>query len=60
MSGRNASPFWPLTGLCVAVHPQTRAAKRTIVQNGKYLGEACGDMKPGEAMTADGTKTTVQ
>jgi len=30
------------------------------LQNGKYLGGDCGDLKPGEAMAADGTKVLVQ
>lgn len=33
---------------------------RVINQTGRYLGEACGDLKHGEAMTADGTKLMVQ
>jgi hypothetical protein len=33
---------------------------RTIVQNGKYLGESCGELKAGEAKTADGLTVTVQ
>jgi Protein of unknown function (DUF3617) len=33
---------------------------RTIVQQGKYIGEACGDLKAGEAMAPDGTKVMVQ
>lgn len=33
---------------------------RTILQEGKYLGESCGDLNAGEAKTADGAKVTVQ
>ncbi len=39
---------------------QSQSVKRTITQNGRYLGEACGDLQPGEAMGADGAKTPVQ
>lgn len=39
---------------------QTIVVRRRITQNGKYLGESCGDLKPGEAMAADGTKVLVQ
>ena len=34
--------------------------RRTIVQNGKYLGESCGELKAGEAKTADGVTVLVQ
>ena len=33
---------------------------RVIEQQGKYLGESCGDLKAGEAMGTDGTKLMVQ
>jgi hypothetical protein len=33
---------------------------RTILQEGKYLGESCGDLQAGEAKTASGTTVTVQ
>lgn len=33
---------------------------RTILQEGKYLGESCGDLKAGEAKTVDGRTVTVQ
>lgn len=33
---------------------------RVIEQQGKYLGELCGDLKAGEAMGTDGTKLMVQ
>ena len=36
------------------------SVKRTIVQDGKYLGESCGDLKAGKAMGADGKKIMVQ
>jgi hypothetical protein len=39
---------------------QTVPIKRTISQIGTYAGEACGDLKPGEAAGADGTKVMVQ
>jgi hypothetical protein len=39
---------------------QSITVKRTITQNGKYLGESCGDLQPGEAMSQDGTKVMVQ
>jgi len=39
---------------------QTITVKRTITQNGKYLGESCGDLEPGEAKSPDGTKVMVQ
>ena len=34
--------------------------RRTIVQEGKYLGESCGDLQAGEAKTSDGRTVTVQ
>jgi hypothetical protein len=39
---------------------QSVSVKRTITQDGKYLGESCGDLKAGEAMGADGHKIMVQ
>lgn len=39
---------------------QSVSVKRTITQDGKYLGEACGDLKAGEAMGSDGHKIVVQ
>lgn len=33
---------------------------RIILQEGKYLGESCGDLQAGEATTADGGTVTVQ
>lgn len=34
--------------------------QRKIRQEGKYLGESCGELKAGEAKTADGQLVTVQ
>jgi hypothetical protein len=39
---------------------QSRPVKRTITQTGSYLGADCGELQPGEAVTADGTKMLVQ
>lgn len=39
---------------------QTTVIRRTITQLGKFLGESCGDLKPGEAMGTDGTRMVVQ
>jgi hypothetical protein len=39
---------------------QTVSIKRVIEQQGKYLGESCGDLKAGEAMGTDGNKILVQ
>lgn len=39
---------------------QSVVVKRTITQLGTYLGDACGDLKPGEAQSADGTRILVQ
>lgn len=39
---------------------QSVVVTRTITQDGKFLSESCGDLKPGEAMTADGAKVLVQ
>ncbi|MEQ1577926.1 MAG: DUF3617 family protein [Hyphomicrobium sp.] len=38
----------------------TVVINRTITQDGKYLGENCGDLKGGEAMGPDGQKVAVQ
>lgn len=39
---------------------QSVVIKRTITQLGKYLGDTCGDLKPGEAQSIDGTRILVQ
>jgi hypothetical protein len=39
---------------------QTVTVKRIILQDGTYLGESCGDLRPGEALSADGSKILVQ
>jgi hypothetical protein len=39
---------------------QSVSVKRTIIQEGKFAGDACGDLKAGEAMGADGHKIMVQ
>lgn len=39
---------------------QSVTVKRTITQNGKYLGESCGDLVGGEAMGSDGSRMLVQ
>ncbi|AHB50142.1 hypothetical protein W911_09140 [Hyphomicrobium nitrativorans NL23] len=39
---------------------QSVAVKRTITQTGKYLGESCGELTGGEAMSSDGTRVMVQ
>lgn len=39
---------------------QTITVKRTILQDGTYVGENCGDLRPGEALAPDGTKVLVQ
>ena len=39
---------------------QSVAIERTIVQEGKFLGESCGDLQAGEAMGTDGAKVLVQ
>jgi len=39
---------------------QSIAIKRVIEQEGRYLGESCGELKAGEAMGSDGTKIMVQ
>ncbi len=39
---------------------QTVVVKRTITQEGKFVADSCGDLKPGEAQAPDGTKVLVQ
>lgn len=39
---------------------QSIIVKRTILQDGKYLSENCGELKAGEAEAPDGTKLLVQ
>ncbi len=39
---------------------QSVSVKRVIEQQGKFLGDSCGDLKPGEAMGTDGTRLMVQ
>jgi hypothetical protein len=39
---------------------QSISIERVIEQQGKYLGESCGDLKAGEAMGTDGAKILVQ
>lgn len=39
---------------------QSIVVKRTITQLGKFVGDACGDLKPGEAEAPDGTRLLVQ
>jgi Protein of unknown function (DUF3617) len=39
---------------------QSVSVKRSITQDGKYLGESCGDLRAGEAMGTDGDKIMVQ
>jgi hypothetical protein len=39
---------------------QSVSVKRTITQEGKYLGEDCGSLRAGEAMGSDGHKIMVQ
>ncbi len=39
---------------------QSIVVKRTITQDGTYLGESCGDLKAGEAMGSDGHKIMAQ
>ena len=41
-------------------HGQSIAIKRTIVQDGKYVGASCGDLQAGEAKGTDGKKVLVQ
>jgi hypothetical protein len=39
---------------------QTITVKRIILQDGTYLSESCGDLRPGEALSPDGAKILVQ
>lgn len=39
---------------------RTVTINRVITQEGAYIGEACGDLQPGQALTADGQKVHVQ
>lgn len=39
---------------------QSIVVKRTILQNGKYLSDSCGELKPGEAEAANGQRMMVQ
>lgn len=39
---------------------RTVTIHRVITQEGAYIGEACGDLAPGQALTADGQKVHVQ
>lgn len=39
---------------------QSVVIKRTITQVGKYVGDSCGALKPGEAEGADGSRMMVQ
>lgn len=39
---------------------QSVAVKRKITQTGRYLGQSCGDLVGGEAMSSDGTRVMVQ
>ena len=39
---------------------QSVSVKRVIEQQGKFLGDSCGDLKAGEAMGTDGTRLMVQ
>lgn len=39
---------------------QSVVVKRTITQVGKYVADSCGNLKPGEAEAADGTRILVQ
>lgn len=39
---------------------RTVTINRVITQEGAYIGEACGDLAPGQALTADGQKVHVQ
>ncbi len=41
-------------------HGQSVSVKRTITQDGKYLGQDCGGLQAGEAMGSDGHKIMVQ
>lgn len=39
---------------------QSVSVKRTITQDGTYVGESCGDLQAGEAVGANGVKIMVQ
>lgn len=39
---------------------RTVTVHRVITQEGTYVGESCGDLSPGQALTADGQKVLVQ
>ena len=39
---------------------RTVTVHRVITQEGTYIGESCGDLAPGQALTADGQKVLVQ
>ncbi len=39
---------------------QSVVVKRTITQLGKFVADSCGDLKPGEAQAADGTRVLAQ
>lgn len=43
-----------------ATKQQSIVIKRTITQNGTYLGDSCGDLKGGEAIAPNGEKIAVQ
>jgi len=43
-----------------AAKEQSIVVRRTITQTGKYLADSCGELKPGEAETPDGTRVLVQ
>jgi hypothetical protein len=63
MSGDFKSTF-SITIQSTTTEPQQTAqsvvVKRTITQLGKFVGDSCGDLKPGEAQAADGTRILVQ
>jgi hypothetical protein len=39
---------------------QSVSIKRSIEQDGKFLGDSCGDLQAGEAMSPDGVRVMVQ
>lgn len=39
---------------------RTVTVHRVILQEGTYVAESCGDLSPGQALTADGQKVLVQ
>jgi len=63
MSGDFKSAF-TITIQSMTTEPQQTAqsvvVKRTITQLGKFVGDSCGDLKPGEAEAPDGTRMLVQ